>query len=57
MTDEEPIDNAQRQRLPDWVERELARRHGYWRVLRDGGVITAEEAVQAMRRETEDLPE
>ncbi|BDD80689.1 hypothetical protein TPB0596_04520 [Tsukamurella pulmonis] len=38
MTDDEPIEG--RQRLPDWVERELARRREYWRVLRDGGAIT-----------------
>ncbi|MFD9829042.1 hypothetical protein ACFWXB_16340 [Tsukamurella tyrosinosolvens] len=55
MTDEEPIEGGQR--LPDWVERELARRRDYWRVLRDSGVISADEEAEAIRRETEGLPE
>ncbi|NMD55847.1 MULTISPECIES: hypothetical protein [Tsukamurella] len=55
MTDDEPIEGGQR--LPDWVEREFARRREYWRVLRDGGAITAAEEAEAIRRETEDLPE
>ncbi len=55
VTDEEPIEGGQR--LPDWVERELARRGDYWRVLRDGGVITTAEETEAIRRETEGLPE
>ncbi|MEC4615583.1 hypothetical protein [Tsukamurella tyrosinosolvens] len=55
MTDEEPIEGGQR--LPDWVEREFARRREYWRVLRDGGVISADVEAEAIRRETEDLPE
>ncbi|MEC4612878.1 hypothetical protein ACFWXB_13890 [Tsukamurella tyrosinosolvens] len=55
MTDEEPIEGGQR--LPDWVEREFARRRDYWRVLREGGAISADEEAEVVRRETEDLPE
>ncbi|GIZ97172.1 hypothetical protein TTY48_17840 [Tsukamurella sp. TY48] len=44
MTEDESIDGAQR--LPDWVEREFDRRRQYWRVLRDGGLISAREEVK-----------
>lgn len=55
VTDEEPIEGGQR--LPDWVEREFVRRQDYWRVLRDGGAISETEEAEAIRRETEGLPE
>lgn len=55
MTEDEPIDGAQL--LPDWVEREVNRRRQYWRVLRDGGLISAGEEAESIRREANGLPD